>query len=281
MATGNSVNEINIFLLSFMSTLSSNAGAAVRKTGFDSLLNVAYGEDPAQRMDIYLPVDHSATQKGALILLHGGAWSSGSRHSFSAYIDSFKNRLPDYAIFNVDYRLVSQTVHFTNQEADIKTAVNFVASHAGNYNIDSSKIILMGVSAGAHLALLQAYKNASPKISAVIDFFGPSDLEAMYRNPWNVMIPHLMEMAIGGTPQTSSLYHDLSPVIFIQAGTPPTLILHGKKDLVVDESQSQLLQQRLEQAGVRNKLIVYPKVGHGWHGNTLSKSFDAIEAFLQ
>ncbi|HEX5149849.1 MAG TPA: alpha/beta hydrolase [Parafilimonas sp.] len=267
-----------------MSILCFDAGAAdiiVGYRDFDSLLNVAYGEDPAQRMDIYLPTDHSLTQKRVLILLHGGGWSSGSRHSFSAYIDSFKIRLPGYAIFNVDYRLVSQKIHFTDQEADIKTAVDFIVSRAGEYNIDTGKFVLMGVSAGAHLALLQAYKNASPGIAAVIDFFGPADLNAMYRKPWNPMIPDLMKLAIGGTPQTSSLYHDLSPVSFIQSGTPPTLILHGKRDYVVDISQSELLQQRLEQAGVKNRLVVYPDAGHGWRGNTLSDSFDAIEAFLQ
>ena len=264
-----------------MSILWYNAGAAVKNAGFDSLLNVAYGEDPAQRMDIYLPADHSTNRKQALILLHGGGWSSGSRHSFAAYIDSFKQRLPGYVIFNVDYRLVSQKIHFTDQETDIKTAVDFVASHAGDYNIDTGKIVLMGVSAGAHLAMLQAYKNPSPGIAAVIDFFGPADLDAMYDKPWNPMIPQLMELAIGGTPETSSLYHDLSPVSFIHAGTPPTLILHGKRDFVVDISQSQLLQQRLEEAGVRNKLVVYPNAGHGWRGNTLSDSFDAIDAFLQ
>ena len=264
-----------------MSVFYFNAGAAARNADFDSLLNVAYGEDPAQRMDIYLPADHSTNQKQVLILLHGGAWGSGSRHSFAAYIDSFKQRLPDFVIFNVDYRLVSQKIHFTDQETDIKTAVNFVASHAGDYNIDTGKIVLMGVSAGAHLAMLQAYKNPSPGIAAVIDFFGPADLDAMYDKPWNPMIPQLMELAIGGTPETSSLYHDLSPVSFIHAGTPPTLILHGKRDFVVDISQSQLLQQRLEEAGVRNKLVVYPNAGHGWRGNTLSDSFDAIDAFLQ
>ena len=271
-------------LLFFASILSFNAFAAdtiVKNEGFDSLLNVPYGNDPAQRMDIYLPAGRSVAKTGALILLHGGAWGSGSRHSFSAYIDSFKTRLPGYAIFNVDYRLVSQEVHFTDQEADIKTAVDFIAAHVGDYSIDTGKFVLMGVSAGAHLAMLQAYKNSSPQIAAVIDFFGPADLDAMYHHPWNAMIPHLMELAIGGTPQTSSLYHDLSPVNFIHAGTPPTLILHGKRDYVVDISQSQLLQQRLEQAGVTHKLVVYPNAGHGWAGSTLSDSFDAIIAFLQ
>ena len=143
-------------------------------------------------------------QTESLILLHGGGWNSGSRHSLSNYIDSFKTRMPGYAIFNVDYRLVSSTINFTTQENDIKTAVDFIISHANEYNINVDKLVLVGVSAGAHLALLQAYKNTSPKIAAVVDFFGPADLSAMYYNPWNDMIPHLMESFIGGTPETST-----------------------------------------------------------------------------
>jgi dipeptidyl aminopeptidase/acylaminoacyl peptidase len=94
------------------------------------------------------------------------------------------------------------------------------------------------------------------------------------------MIPHLMESAIGGTPQTNDDYRQLSPVSFINADTPPTLIFHGKQDYVVDVSQSQRLQTRLQQAGIKHKLVIYPNAGHGWFGNTLSDSFDKMELFL-
>lgn len=262
-----------------MNTDTLNAQANNVSTG--NFFNVAYGKNALQQMDIYLPVNRYSARTPALILLHGGGWNSGSRHNLSAYIDSFKNRMPGYAIFNVDYSLVSATIHFTNQEKDIRTAVDFIAAHADKYNVDTKKFVLVGVSAGAHLALLQAYKNDSPKIAAVIDFFGPADLIAMYQNPWNAMIPHLMESAIGGSPQTNNTYRELSPVNFINAKTPPTLIFHGKQDYIVDVSQSQLLQKKLQQAGVKNKLVVYADARHGWFGNTLSDSFDKIETFLK
>lgn len=247
----------------------------------DTFLNVAYGKDAQQQMDIFLPATRPAQATPALILLHGGGWNRGSRHSLSAYIDSFKTRMPNFAIINVDYRLVAEDVHFTDQEADIKTAVDFITAHASTYNINTNKLVMVGVSAGAHLALLQSYKNTSPNIAGVIDFFGPADLAAMYQNPWNAMIPSLMEAAIGGTPETSRLYYNLSPVSFINASTPPTLIFHGRQDKLVDISQSQILQQQLQKAGVKNKLVVYANAGHGWFGSTLSDSFDKIELFLK
>lgn len=265
-----------------MTIYTNNASAAFTDTiNVDTFLNVAYGEHALQRMDIYLPAKRSSIYTPSLILLHGGGWTNGSRHSLSAYIDSFKKRLPGYAIFNIDYRLVSSTVHFTNQENDINTAIDFIVTHANKYYINTNKLVMVGVSAGAHLALLQSYKISSPKIAAVVDFFGPADLTSMYNNPWNAMIPHLMESAIGGTPQTNKAYHELSSVNFINADTPPTLIFHGKQDYIVDVSQSKLLQQKLQQAGVKNNLVIYPDSGHGWFGNTLSDSFDKIEAFLK
>ena len=266
-----------------MTIYTTNAGAAQtpgNTTIADTMLNVAYGNNALQQVDIYLPANRSSATTPSLILLHGGGWNSGSRHSLAAYIDSFKKRMPQYAIFNIDYRLVSNNIHFTDQEKDIQLAVDFIAAHANGYHISNNKLVMIGISAGAHLALLQSYKNNAPKIAAVVDFFGPADLISMYNNPWNAMIPHLLESAIGGSPQTNITYKELSPVSFINADSPPTLIFHGKQDHIVDVSQSKLLQYKLQQAGVKNKLVVYPNAGHGWFGITLSDSFDTIESFL-
>ncbi len=262
-------------------TIYAGTSAIPQPGAADTLLNVAYGDNAAQRMDIYLPASRSADKTKSLILIHGGGWTDGSRHSLGSYIDSFKNRIPGYAIFNLDYRLIKGSTGFSAQESDIKTAIDFITTHADKYEINSGKLVLLGVSAGGHLALLQAYKNPSPKIAAVIDFFGPTDLTTMYNKPWNPLIPHLLETLVGGSPQSNAAgYSNISPVSFINAATPPTLIFHGKQDYIVNISQSQLLHQKLEQAGVLSRLIEY-NAGHGWYGNTLSDSFDKIEVFLK
>jgi acetyl esterase/lipase len=268
--------------MSVFSTKPATAGTSVTNPSAEIRMNVAYGTDVSQHMDIYLPANRSAAKTKSLILIHGGGWSSGSRHNFTSYLDSFKRRMPDYAIFNVDYRLVTPRTVFPAQENDIKAALEFITAHAAAYRVNTSGFVLLGVSAGAHLALLQAYKNASPKIAAVIDFFGPTDLTVMYNKPWNVLIPDLLRNLIGGTPQTNaSGYRNSSPVSFINPATPPTLIFQGKQDYIVDISQSELLHQKLKQAGVINKMVVYKNAGHGWYGETLRDSFDKIGAFLE
>lgn len=248
----------------------------------ETKLNVPYGEDTAQRMDIHLPADRSADSTKSIVLIHGGGWAYGSKSDFATYIDTLKKRLPHYAIFNLEYRLATEKTIFPTQEQDIKSAIDFIVKNAAKYGIDSNELVLLGASAGAHLALLQAYKNELPRISAVIDFFGPTDLTVMYNKPWHNMIHFVLQSLTGHTPATGkAVYEQSSPAHFVTPKSAPTLILHGGSDQVVDISQSQLLKDKLKKAGVHHELVVYPRERHGWHGANLSDSFDRIIAFLK
>ncbi|HWI92149.1 MAG TPA: alpha/beta hydrolase [Flavisolibacter sp.] len=247
-----------------------------------TILDLSYGKDTAQRMDVYLPVNRSVDSTKSIILIHGGGWNSGGKNDFATYIDSFKKRMPDYAIFNLDYRLVNGGNLFPTQEQDVKTAIDFIVHNSGQYHINKNKLVLLGASAGAHLALLQGYKYNNPKIAAIIDFFGPTDLVTMFQKPWHPYVPFVLQMITGTTPkQNLSLYQQSSPINYVNTHSAPTLILHGGSDNIVNVSQSQSLKNMLDKAKVKNELIVYPGKSHGWHGPTLSNSFDRIEEFLQ
>lgn len=247
-----------------------------------TMLNVPYGNDSLQKMDVYLPANRSSATTKSLILIHGGGWNSGSKADFAQYIDSFKTRLPEYAIFNLNYRLVNGGNLFPAQEQDIKAAVDFIAENAETYSVSRDGFSLLGFSAGAHLALLQAYKYSTPKINAVVDYFGPTDLMAMYRNPWHPLVPLALQMITGKSPETDqTIFEQSSPANFVSRQSPPTLLFHGGKDIVVNVSQSKLLAQKLKEAGVKHELHIYPSAGHGrWFGNTLVATFDKIETFL-
>lgn len=244
--------------------------------------NVAYGKDTAQRMDVYLPANRSFHSTKSIILIHGGGWNSGSKTDFAAYIDSFQRRMPDYAIFNINYRLVNGSNLFPTQEQDVKTAIDFIVDNSTAYHVNKSKLVLLGASAGGHLALLQGYKYTSPKIAAIIDFFGPTDLLSMFKKPWHPYVPFVLQMITGTTPsQTLTLYKESSPINYVSTHSAPTLILHGSSDQIVNISQSKVLKSKLDDSGVKNELIVYQGKAHGWHGTALSNSFDRIESFLK
>jgi acetyl esterase/lipase len=140
----------------------------------ETKLNTAYGSDSLQKMDIYLPAGRTTTSTKVIILIHGGAWSSGDKADFTSYIDTLKRRLPSYAVFNINYRLASAGVNnFPTQEMDVKSAVEFIYNKSNDFQV-SQTIVLLGASAGGHLALLQGYKYTSPvKVKAIVDFFWP------------------------------------------------------------------------------------------------------------
>ena len=244
--------------------------------------DVAYGSDAAQKMDVYLPVGRTTAATKVMVLIHGGGWTAGDKSEFDSYIPTLKQRLPGYAIVNLNYRLATTNNNrFPAQENDVKSALEFLSNKAGEYKI-SQEVVLMGFSAGAHLALLQGYKYLTPlKTRAVISFFGPTDLTQMYNVPTSTYTTLLLEALLGASPsQNPGAYQQSSPAFFVNASTAPTMILHGGQDNVVSPAQANLLDAKLTTAGVIHQYVYYPNEGHGWFGATLDDSFNKIQAFL-
>ena len=256
-------------------------------TAASTMLDVSYGSDAAQKMDIYLPAGRTTTNTKVIIMIHGGAWTGGDKTDFAASVDTLRMRLPDYAIFNLNYRLsASPNNIFPTQELDVKAAIEYIYNKAGEYQV-SNKYVLMGASAGGHLAMLQAYKYNTPvKPKAVISFFGPSDLTDMYNNPvgGNTLLSLGLATAVGVTPaQNPAMYINSSPVTFITSSSAmPTILLHGGMDPLVNPSQSIAVQTKLNAAGITNQYVFYPSGGHGnWDAATYSDAFNKIQLFLE
>ena len=255
-----------------------NDGPALRE---ETYLNVSYGNEAAQKMDIYLPAGRTGATR-VLFLIHGGGWTIGDKSEFTSYIPSVKQKLPGYAIVNINYRLNSGTANqFPAQENDVKSAVNFIYGKRGEYQL-SDKFVLLGASAGGHLALLHAYKNNTPvKVKAVVSFFGPADMAALY-NGQSAQYQSALQMVVGGTPTSNpGMYWQSSPINFVNAQSAPTILLHGGADFVVPPSQSVNLKNRLQADGVPHQYVFYPNEGHGWAGATMEDSFNKIAAFLK
>jgi len=270
---------LSVSIFSCKKNINTMLDSRVTKT----MQNVSYGSSSLQNMDIYLPAGRSVNVTKILIMIHGGAWEAGDKSNLADYMDTMKNRLPGYAIFNINYRLSANGSNiFPTQENDVKTAFDFIINKSSEYSI-SQKVVLLGVSAGGHLALLQGYKYDSPvKPEAIVSFFGPTDITDMYNNPASPFIPSSEIAAIVGTTpsQDSTLYANSSPVNFVSPASPPTILLHGGIDIIVRPQQAIALQLELQAAGVINQYVFYPTEGHGWTGANLTDSFDKIEAFL-
>jgi acetyl esterase/lipase len=269
-----------------ISSCKKNDVSSVQQTKVDSLpsasyLDVSYGNDAQQKMDVYLPAKRNERTR-LVIIIHGGGWSAGDKSDFTNFINEFQNRLPGYALANLNYRLVTANGnYFPTQENDILSAVEFLKSKTKDYNI-SQDYIFVGISAGAHLALLQGYKHndvLQPK--GIVSFFGPVDLERLYDNS-DASIPDQLKFIMNATLEANqNIFFESSPINYVTDKSAPTLMLHGDKDVLVPIEQAYMLQQKLEANGVFNKLIVYPGEGHGWTGDDLSDSFLQVESFIK
>jgi acetyl esterase/lipase len=246
-----------------------------------SYMDVTYGTHSLQKMDIYLPANRDTTATKLMILIHGGAWIEGDKADFTASITDIKKRLPEYALANINYRLYNGQNKFPAQEDDVKAAVSFLLSKRAEYKY-SNKVVLLGASAGAHLALLQGYKHAdliAPK--AIVSYFGPTDLAYLYNHPAQPVVPGMLANIIGFTPtQNASIYTNSSPVNFVTGQSAPTILFHGDADIVVPVDQVYLLKDKLNAASVTNKVIVYPGEQHGFLPGTMDHSIDKIINFL-
>jgi len=244
-------------------------------------LNVSYGGDGQQKLDVYLPAFRNSITR-TLIIIHGGGWTGGDKSDFNSFITEFQKRLPGYALANINYRVVKDNDnYFPTQENDIQSAVQFLKDKSREYNI-SSDMILLGISAGAHLAMLQGYKHSNvvqPK--GIISFFGPVDLEQLYNNS-DSTIPYVLQTIMNATLDVNpEIFAQSSPINYITSKSPPTLIFHGDKDKLVPIEQAYMLRNKLEDVGVTNKLVVYPGQGHGWTGEDLEDSFEQVTAFIK
>lgn len=246
--------------------------------------DLSYGSDAAQKMDLYLPAGRNTDSTKLVIMVHGGAWSTGDKSDFTPFVPTLQQRVTGCAVANINYRLATPlTNHFPVQENDMKAAIDFLVQKTSEYHI-SNKIILLGASSGAHMALLQAYKNSSPKVKAVVDFFGPVDMVGMYNAATPGSYAQLgLQLLMNGTPATNAaLYQQSSPINFVSAQSPPTIIFHGDADTIVNVSQSMALKSKLQNAGVVNELDIYLGQGHElWPTPIMNDAFDKMDAFLR
>lgn len=263
--------KVIAFAVSFSVIISSCKKSDSSDPGTDAsvqltLTDVAYGTDAAQKMDVYLPAGRRNDSTSVLILIHGGGWTAGDKADFSTFIPSLQANLFKCAIINVNYRLasLSGTNLWPTQIDDINAAFEYVTSKASYYHFNAAKIAVLGASSGAQLALLKGYKyNGTAPVKCVVDYFGPTDMAALY-NFQSSSVQPAFALFMGGTPTTNaSAYANASPINAVTASSPPTMIFHGDADAVVPVSQSQNLSTALTTAGVANFYYEYAGEPHG------------------
>jgi acetyl esterase/lipase len=218
-------------------------------------------------LDVYRAPATTSGPRPAIIVIHGGSWSRGHRSDFSTWDHFFAAK--GYPTFDIDYRIAPQP-NWQTAEADIRSAVAWVRTHAGTYGVNPRRICLLGRSAGGQLALETAYTAHTPDetANAVISLYGPTDLLWGYAHtahPDVIDGQGTLRRYLGGTPaEIPDVYVAASPIDQVGQRSPPTLLLHGGRDRLVGPQHSMFLNQRLTENGTPHDLVVMPYALHGF-----------------
>lgn len=234
--------------------------------------DVVYGEAAgvALKLDVGVPV--GAGPFPVAILVHGGGWSGGSKSGsdkpgngadITPWFDAFT--AAGCVWFSIDYRLAPAHRWPAGYE-DTLTAIRWVKAHAAEFGGDPRRIVLVGHSAGGHLACLAGVLgDASTRVQAVIGFAPVTDLvtDTVNRGGASTSLQALFDIAKELTPGTRARLADVSPSEHVRAGLPAFLLLHGDADKTVPIAMSRAFQEKLHAAGNTCDLLVLPGAGHG------------------
>src|SRR5471030_316882 len=128
--------------------------------------------------DAYLP--EASEPAPVVIAMHGGSWRSGVRGAYRYIGQLLAER--GYALLTIDYRLVlKEQNRYPAAPDDVRSAIRYVREHADELNVDPSRIVLMGDSAGSHLAALVGLTER-PQVKAVVGIVGVYDLVAQWHH---------------------------------------------------------------------------------------------------
>lgn len=266
--------------LQFMHLLSGATQEPVRHI---SLVYAAPEGEPL-RLDLYRSANLSPPAP-AVIVIHGGSWQSGDRGQLADLNRYLASR--GYVVAAVGYRFAPRWP-FPAARDDVRAAVAYLQTHASELGLDPQRMVLLGRSAGGQLALLVAYTTGDPAIRGAIAFYAPADLRYSYEHPGNPLVLDsrgVLTAYLGGSPeQRPEAYAAASPLNFVGAGTPPTLLIHGERDELVKPIQSERLAARLAQAGRSVFFLPLPWATHGcdlhFSGPCGQLSTYAVERFL-
>ncbi|WP_347342571.1 alpha/beta hydrolase [Coleofasciculus sp. FACHB-1120] len=214
-------------------------------------------------MDLYRPPQVGTYP--ALIIIYAGAWRSGDptqNADFSRYMAA-----RGYSVFAIDYRHTPR-YRFPAQLDDVRAALAFIHQHAAEYEANPERIAFVGRSAGGHLAMLAAYEPDALPVKAVVSYYGPVDLPGGYADPPRpdpIDTRAVLKTFMGGTPATMpDRYRLASPISYVRRSLPPTLLVHGSRDNLVQLKFIQQMHQRLLADGNTSVLLEIPWAEHAF-----------------
>ncbi len=279
--------------------------------------------DGKQELDLFLPEKNTSQAAPVLVWVHGGRWREGDKDQFSSNeqgMDVFKKALLDrgYAVAAINYRLVPDN-RYPDQSQDVAAAIRYLKSHGGELGIDPDRVALGGESAGGHLATLVGLAAASSKtpsrllgnlpvggpgadsadakVDAILGYYGQYDLRTRGKDRAAIGVcgdgsgrsgkdstEGQFLNADPATAEGTQLAGEASPVEYVSAQSPATMLLAGKQDCSAPYVQAERLRGLLKDAGVAQDYVLLDTT-HGAslfydQSDTNAKVIDFLDAHV-
>ncbi len=268
------------FLLALTLLVGVFSGTVRSETDFKRTEDVIYGRKfgTALTLDVFQPARPNGV--GVIFVVSGG-WFSSHDSINVGWLRPFLAR--GDTCFAVVH---GSQPKFQIPEAmqDLQRSIRFIRYHAADYGVDPHKFGITGGSAGGHLSLIIGTQGGpgnpdakdpvdreSSAVQAVACLFPPTDFLNYGKEGEDGVgfgILKGFKAAFGPRSDTAEgrreLGREISPIYFITAHLPPTLIIHGDADPLVPIQQSELFVQKAKEAGATAKLVVRAGQGHGW-----------------
>lgn len=221
----------------------------------------------ALHADVYLPEASAATP--AVIAIHGGGWKGGTRKAYQYLGPLLAGR--GYALLAIDYRLVEREQNrYPAALDDVRGALRYVREHAGELNVDPARIVLLGDSAGGHLAALAATQPVpgNPEAEDPLDRVSSRPDYLVLAYPWIGALSsdtsHLSYCKLFNVmDRCEALRTAYSPDLFVSKDTPPTFLFHTFNDQTVPVEQGLRFYDALVKAGVPSEMHIFANGPHG------------------
>ncbi len=232
-------------------------------------MRLAYGTDSLQFGELRLP--EGTGPFPVVVLVHGGCWLSQYNLAYMAHLSAALAEA-GYATWNLEFRRVGDAGGgWPGTFLDVALGTDYVRELARQHPLDLKQVVVMGHSAGGHLALWLAGRRYLPrkselytrkplKIKGVVSLAGITDLEtyATDKGSCNAAVPKLM----GGTPaQVPGRYAEASPMRLAPLKVPQRLV-QGALDPIVPTAQATAYAGRANSKGDAVAVVLLPDAGH-------------------
>ena len=220
----------------------NNEHTARVREQFPHYLDLAYGPDPKQVLDLYLP-EGEVSDAPVFLFLHGGGFREGDKAHYGSVAEPFVNRGVITAI--ASYRLTGSGSHYPDQPDDVKSTVKWLFENISQYGGNPENIYVGGHSAGAILSADIGVDRAwlvemgMPKeiLKGIVPVSGPYDVRARGR-PGEVY-------TYAPTPE---LREQASPILHVNDPVPAALVAVGSEEGYQESSMA--FTEALKAAGV-------------------------------